>query len=146
MSLAHKYGADYIPVLIVGSNPSNASHDNSAFAVGTKSRATIDSWFDNDNDYLMKYVNIVDYKTAGNKPLTRAEIKNNLPDIKNNFQYWVANYNIIAVGKTAQDALDMAEIEHFKMWHPSGLCRKWNDKEASKAKIQEMLEWIKKKN
>lgn len=146
LRVADKLGADFIGVVVVGSNPSTASYDNSAFAKGTKSRATIDSWFNDGGDYFIKYRNIVNYKKIDNKPLTKAEIKNNLPEIKQHFQFECANYKIVALGKTAQEALDMAGIKHFKMWHPSGLCRKWNDKEAGEAKIQEMLEWIKKKN
>lgn len=146
ISFAGEYGADYIDVIVVGSNPSTASFDNSAFAKGTKSRATIDSWFQDGNNYRIKYTNVVDYKKVNNKALSKSEIIRNLPKIKQRFIAQAKGCKIIALGNTAQEALDLAEVEHYKMWHPSGLCRKWNDKEAGKAKIQDMLEWIKKKN
>jgi hypothetical protein len=146
LDFAEKYGADYIDVIVVGSNPSTASFDNSAFAKGTKSRTTIDSWFEDGNNYRIQYTNVVDYKKVNNKALSKSEIIRNLPKIKQRFAARAKGFKIVALGNTAQEALDLAGVEHYKMWHPSGLCRKWNDKEAGEAKIKEMLEWIQKKN
>jgi hypothetical protein len=38
--------------------------------------------------------------------------------------------------------LKLLNIDHFEIPHPSGLCRFWNDKTVSEAKIKEMLEWV----
>lgn len=142
IDFATKYGA--IDVCIAGSNPSQASVDNTPFHKGTKSRRTIDSWLEHDDGaYCLTFENIVDYKTKDNKPLKKSEIVANLPRIKDRFSTLSMDYKIVAVGKTAQEALELAGVEHFKMWHPSGLNHLWNDKEAGEAKIKEMLMWLK---
>ena len=132
----------HIDIHIIGSNPSEASPDNTPFHKGTRSRKTIDSWFSNvDYDYKLKFANIVNYKKPGNKPLTTTEIKNNIDIIQKRFRNKNAFY--VAVGKDAQRALDAAGIRHFKMPHPSGLNHFWNDKVAAEARIKEMHVWLK---
>ena len=85
IDFATKHGA--VDVCIVGSNPSQASVDNTPFHKGTKSRKTIDSWFEKDDGtYYLTFENIVDYKTVDNKPLKKSEIKENLPKIKDRFK------------------------------------------------------------
>lgn len=143
-TFSYKYGLRYIRICIVGSNPSTASPDNTPFHKGTKSRKTIDSWFENaDFNYMLQFKNIVNYKKVDNKPITKSEINNNLTSIKSRFTVLSDVGLIIAVGKDAQLALDKADIYHFKMPHPSGLNRFWNDKTAAETKIKNMLEWIK---
>ena len=125
-------------VLLVGSNPSERSLDNSAFHVETKSRQTIDTWFSGKSVNL-KFENVSSSVTNRNRSLNVSEIRACLPNLKQRLE----GYNIIvAVGKTAVKALQMLEIEHFEMWHPSGLCRKWNDKQASAEKITALHRYI----
>jgi len=139
-----KYSKDYISIMFVGSNPSTASPDNSPFHKGTKSRQTIDGWFKGaDFNYHCAFANIINYKKQDNKKLTKSEINKNLPKISKRFKNLGRNKLLIAVGNDAQMTLQAAGVEHFKMPHPSGLNRFWNDKEAGEAKIQEMLEWLK---
>lgn len=141
-----KHGLKHVDICIVGSNPSVSSPDNKPFTKGTRSRKTIDSWFDNycDFDYHIRFENIVHYKKTDNKRLTKAEINKHLPSISRRFSNREEDGQlIVAVGNDAQWALDEADITHFKMPHPSGLNHFWNDKEAGEAKIKEMMEWLK---
>lgn len=128
-------------VIVVGSNPSTGSPNNNPFDISTRSRRFIDEMFAGSIIQL-SYANLVDYKTPNNKPLSKSEIKLNLENIKLKFKV-EPEIKIIAFGKAASYGLALAGIEHFAMPHPSGLCRFWNDKTASAAKIQEMFTWIK---
>ena len=132
-------------VCIVGSNPSQASVDNTPFHEGTKSRKTIDSWFEPDEEvFYLKFMNVVNYKKVDNKALTTKEIKDAVPEIRNRFSELAAGkFKLVTVGKAAHTALTLADVNHFEMPHPSGLCRFWNDPIAAEAKIKEMLEWVK---
>ena len=139
-----RYGFNHVPIAIIGSNPSQSSPDNTPFHKSTKSRQTIDSWFNNvDFDYRMDFYNIVGYKTHNNSKLSQRDISQHLPKIKDRFTSIARTRFLVAVGSDAQRALDAAGVEHFKMPHPSGLNRFWNNKEAGEAKIQEMIEWLK---
>lgn len=128
-------------VVLVGSNPSNKSPDCSAFHPDTKSRKFVDQWF--DESWSVAYENLVDFKTENNKQLSKTQIKENLWDIQSKMdRYTVAGYRIVACGKIAAMGLNMAEVKHFEMPHPSGLCRFWNDKEAGDTKVKEMKKWV----
>jgi hypothetical protein len=127
-------------IVLVGSNPSIQSPDLSAFHPSTKSRKFIDNIF-KDTNFNIVYLNLVDIKLPDNKPLSQSIIKSELENIKLKFQSF-SDTKIIAFGKVASGGLTTAGIEHFAMPHPSGLCRLWNDKEASRNKVLEMFEWI----
>ena len=144
-SFVDKYGIDVDHrVVVVGSNPSQASKSLEAFEKGTRSRAAIDSWFQGDDKYFVLFSNIANHKKKGNKPLTKTEIELNLPVNVEYYKFLLAEgFRVVAVGNTAHEALDIVGIPHFKMWHPSGLCRLWNDEKAGKAMIEEMIRWIK---
>lgn len=129
-------------VVLVGSNPSQKSPDNTPFHPSTKSRQFVDKWFEDIPKITVMYRNLVDEKTKNNKQLRKSDI--DIEDINYKFETFIKqNSKIIACGKVAAMGLTMAGIEHFEMPHPSGLCRFWNDKEAGEAKVKEMLEWIK---
>lgn len=146
ISFTKSYAASHL-VVIVGSNPSTASEGLTPFHESTKSRKTIDSWFkDEDEVYFLAYRNITNVKTNNNKSLTNAQIIEELPDIQATYNsFYNSSFKIIACGETAHKALSMVDIEHFTIPHPSGCCRFWNDKNASKVKINEMLKYIKQK-
>jgi len=127
-------------IVLVGSNPSVQSPDLSAFHPDTKSRKFIDNLFKGTN-LNITYLNLVDIKIDGNKPLSKSIIKSELENIKLKFQPY-SSFKIISFGKTASDGLSLAGIPHFAMPHPSGLCRFWNDREASITKINEMFKWL----
>jgi len=61
-------------VLLIGSNPSCASTDNSPFLASTRSRMLLDEWF-KDLDVDVHFCNVSYQKKEGNKPLTAQEIK-----------------------------------------------------------------------
>lgn len=110
-------------VLVLGSNPSTSSPDNSAFHSDTKSRRTLDIWFSNifANFY---YENLYPFKTPNNKQLTISQISYR--------KYYIlekaheADY-VIAVGSIVSKFLKREGVKHFSLFHPSGLNRKLND-------------------
>lgn len=130
-------------IVLVGSNPSQKSPNNSAFHPSTKSRQFVDGWFKGECGIDVDYMNLIDKKTKKNKQLSKSEIKAELDKIKSRFNSVLSvGFKIVACGKVAAMGLTMADIPHFEMPHPSGLCRFWNDKEAGEQKVKEMLEWI----
>lgn len=127
-------------IVLVGSNPSIKSPDLSAFHSSTKSRKFVDNIF-KDTNLNIVYLNLIDIKLPDNKPISKSLISSELENIKLKFQSY-SDHKIIAFGKTASDGLTLAGIRHFAMPHPSGLCRFWNDREASRNRISEMFKWI----
>lgn len=140
--------AETIEIFIVGSNPSNKSPGLHAFDKSTKSRKTIDKWFEDycDFKYHLSFSNVFNRKTQNNVQPTKKHIDDYIYTKRALFKGLSKDKCIVAVGKTAQYALDQMGVEHFKMPHPSGLNRFWNDPEASEAKIKEMMEYIKQAN
>ena len=125
-------------ILIVGSNPSNASPDCSGFHITTKSRVVVERWL-KDIECQIEYTNVATYKTKNNKPLTVKQIKENLPRL----QEEIDGYDkIVALGNTASKALTLLLADFMAMPHPSGCCRFWNDKEAGEQKIEELKTYI----
>lgn len=143
-NFSNKYGAQIDQeILIVGSNPSQASKTNKPFEKETKSRQTIEKWFENiEENYLINFMNLSNNKTEANRPLSKTEIQFNSIESRIRGAH-IQGTKIIGLGTTVHGFLDAIYVDHFKMWHPSGLCRLWNNKEAGEAKIKEMLEWIK---
>lgn len=129
----------YMSVTLVGSNPSGKSPDCSAFHKSTKSRQFVDKWFEGKKVHTT-YMNLIDVKTKNNKQLKKSQILVELETIRNKFHMCE---KIVACGKIAAMGLTMANVPHFEMPHPSGLCHFWNDKEASKQKVEEMIRWLK---
>jgi hypothetical protein len=127
-------------IVLVGSNPGSQSPDLSAFHPSTKSRQFIDNIF-RHVDYEIIYLNLIDIKMPNNKPLTKSMIQSELENIKSKFKSY-DNYKVISFGTVASYGLELADIEHFAMPHPSGLCRFWNDRDASIIMINRMFEWI----
>lgn len=125
-----------LKVLIVGSNPSQASPDNSAFHPSTKSRKTIDKWFAGIPADL-HFINVSNEKTENNKPLNSHQIN----PIRTQLESF-KNYKIIAVGKTAENVLKHAQIDHFAMPHPSGRNRKLNDRDYIRNKLAELNKYV----
>lgn len=111
-------------VIFVGSNPSQARKLDGAFTPDTRSGAVLREWIRAANVGRWITMNIVDYITKDNKPLNKTEILSSIPHIK----LALGNYTkIVAVGKTAHEALNIAGIQHLEIPHPSGLNRKLND-------------------
>ena len=130
-----------INVIVVGSNPSQSSPDCSNFHIKTRSRIILERWFDGLGCQI-SYTNVSHHKTENNRPLTTKEIKNNLLRLEHELK----NFDkIVALGDTASKALSYINLPHFKMWHPSGRCRHWNDKEKANKKINDLKEYVKEK-
>jgi uracil-DNA glycosylase len=114
-------------IVFVGSNPSEASPTCVPFLCGTKSRTTLTSWIVRagictDSRKLL-FCNIADYFTPNNRALSKSEIISSIPRIKSALSKYT---HIVALGKTAHKALELAGIPHLELSHPSGLNRKLN--------------------
>lgn len=119
-------------LVLVGSNPSRASEGQQAFCKSTKSRRTIDSWFDGMAIELI-FENVVDYTTENNRPLKVSEIRQAIPRLKS---LLADEKKVLALGSAAAKALDMAGIPHLKVPHPSGLNRFWNDPKSAQTMVE----------
>lgn len=127
-------------VIVVGSNPSVKSPDNSPLHPSTRSRMIVDQWF-RDIPCQIIPLNICNEKTTGNDSLTRKQIRMNLPD----FSIRLESLNgdkIVALGKTAEWGLSQLGVEHLAMPHPSGLNRQLNDPEFVAQKIEELRKFV----
>lgn len=126
-------------ILFVGMNPSVASPDSSPFHEATKSFKTLKKYLPREVLHSARFVNLSNEKIQQNKPLKRKQARERALQMRQ----LITQYNkVIAFGNVVSDALSYAEIPHFHMWHPSGLCRTWNDKVATARKIEELLEYI----
>lgn len=130
----------HLRILLVGSNPSNQSDDNTAFHESTKSRKFLDKLFEGKH-YSITYINVLDIKTENNKPLSTRDIKENLQSIRDRFADH-KEYKVVSFGRFASKALSMIGVVHYSMPHPSGRCRVWNDGALSEKLRSEMFEWI----
>lgn len=125
-------------ILFVGSNPSNASTCDLAFHGSTKSSKLLTEWCTHlPKDKMRIYINVLNKKTEGNRPLKKSEIKANLEQLTDRLN-GINPTHIIALGKTASDALTLLHRNHFAMPHPSGRNRKLNDKEYIEQKLKEL--------
>ncbi len=127
-------------VILVGSNPSIKSPDNSPFHAETRSRIILDEWF-RDIPCQVSFINICQEKTSGNKSLTHKSIRNNLPDFQKRLESLEGD-KIVALGKTAEYGCSALGITFLAMPHPSGMNRQLNDKEFVARKIEELRKFI----
>jgi uracil-DNA glycosylase len=98
----------------------------------------MDQWFQG-LDLIIDFDNVSHYPTPGNRPLRISEIREAVPGLKQR----ITRYNkVIAVGKTAAKALEIAGIEHFAAPHPSGLNRFWNDAKQAAAMIESIRDYV----
>ena len=128
--------------MLVGSNPSRRSPDNSVFHASTRSRMTVDAWF-RDIECQISFTNVSREKTENNRPLTVREIRSNLPRLKEELKGYD---KIVALGNTAQKALTLLCFDFFAMPHPSGLNRLLNDPIYIKNKIKALHRYIENNN
>lgn len=125
-------------ILFVGSNPSNAAKNLVPFTLDTISGRVLFSWIEAAGIVEYTQINLVNATTPDNRPLTKSEIIEAIPNI----QRGVAPFTkVVALGKTAVRALTMAEISHLELPHPSGLNRKLNDPEFVKQTIERLREY-----
>lgn len=67
-------------IMVVGSNPSNRSPDNSAFSVHTQSGKIIREWFSDIEGVY--FFNVLDEPTPNNRHLKISEIRAALPNLR----------------------------------------------------------------
>ena len=127
-------------VLFVGSNPSHKSADpGAAFHVSTKSGATLAVWCRNLNNEII-FTNVFHSPTKSNRPLSDGEVQEGLQQLRETIQS-NSGCKVVALGKTASDALNRLGERHLAMPHPSGLNRQLNDREFVERKIKELEEF-----
>lgn len=111
-------------IVFVGSNPSVASGSNRPFDDDTKSYKTLWSWINASGIVdVVHYYNVSNQTTENNRPLNAQEIRDCVPELQKSLQGFT---KIVALGKTAHRALEMAGIDHLAIDHPSGMNRKLN--------------------
>ena len=133
-----------IVVLFVGSNPSNASVMDVASHGSTKSSKILTEWLRSiPADRLPIYINVMNKKTVGNRPLKQSEIKANLELLSQRLETIKPEY-VVALGKSASTALTLLGKPHYEMPHPSGRNRKLNDKKFVEGKIKGLTEFVSK--
>lgn len=116
-----------VNVLFLGSNPSEKSSTTKPFWYDTKSLTILSKWLENlDEMQNTYYMNVANYATPGNRPLKTSEIKTELDRLRSEIGD-LGNIKIVALGKTAEKALQLLGLSHYAMPHPSGLNRKLND-------------------
>ena len=129
-------------VLFIGSNPGVGSPDLTAFHPSCMSRKKLDSWIAS-LDIHACYVNVVDQKTPGNRPLKVDEIRSALPSLVEKLAQY-GDFKIVAVGNAATKALMILGIKDFHpLPHPSGRCRKWNDPDFAAQTRNALISFIK---
>lgn len=126
-------------ILFVGSNPSHSSISNTAFHEETPSSKILTGWANNLTGMKMA-INVQNEKTEDNRPLTKSEIKANLPRLAEDIRIINAT-KVVALGKTAAAALSAIGISFYEMPHPSGCNRLLNDKEFVAGKIKGLIEY-----
>jgi hypothetical protein len=129
-------------VLFVGSNPGSKSPDGSAFHPQSRSRRTLDLWVKGaDADYA--YVNVCDFKTPDNRPLKLKEIRDSVASLTIKIQNY-PNAKVVAVGKTARVALELAGIKGYHhIPHPSGRTRQLNNPDFVSHTVTALISFIK---
>lgn len=128
-------------ILLLGSNPSGSSANNTAFDVSTNSGRTLSTWMAMTGCHPCSCHNVSNTPTPNNRPLTVGEIKANLARLNNDINM-VSPDKIVAVGKTAAKALTLLRLEFFELPHPSGLNRQLNDPKFIEEKIKKLAEFI----
>jgi uracil-DNA glycosylase len=127
-------------VILIGSNPSEKSPDNSPFHPSTRSRMTVDAWF-SDLDIDIRFENVCQETRPGNRRIRVSEIKENLKSLRDRIDSY-GECKVVALGRTAEKALTMLSIKHMLVPHPSGANRFWNDKAASRDMIARLRAYV----
>jgi hypothetical protein len=131
-------------ILFIGSNPSIRAIDTTPFHQSTKSGRVLSSWI----DFLqpiddIKFLNISDKPTENNRPLTQSEMMTYIQNMRSILvDYYIKGYKIIALGRTAANALQVLQISHFQATHPSPRNRKLNDSTFIQTMLRAMKAYI----
>lgn len=134
-------------ILFVASNPSHLNEDPRIPFKGSRSEKNFNEWVNRLAPNGYKAVNVIDTVTEGNRALKKSEIESSILELCEKIKV-NKNKKIIALGKTAQIAIEMArpimgEIDYFALPHPSPRNRFLNNREQVEAVLEECERWIK---
>lgn len=127
-------------VLFIGSNPATAATSTYPFDISSKSGKTIREWIIRAGiTGNATFYNVANRRTPNNRPLKKSEIEAALPMLQRAVE-WEKSFQrkdiyLVAVGKTAQQALTLLRLPFYAMPHPSGLNRQLNDPQFVEEKI-----------
>lgn len=128
-----------VTILFVGSNPSNASTVDVAFHGSTRSSKLLTEWT-KDISGMKVHINVMNQKTSNNRPLKKSEVDASLQRLAQDVEGLKPD-KIIALGKTAANALTLLHLAFYEMPHPSGRNRKLNDQKYVQEKVKGMLQY-----
>src|SRR5574343_1226202 len=117
-------------ILFVGSNPSVKSKETTPFYFDSRSYSVLNSWISRiteNQSHSIFIQNISNDPTDNNRPLKMKEIRLLMPLLQFNIES-IKPDKIIALGNTAEKALTLLQLPHYKLPHPSPKNRKLNDK------------------
>lgn len=133
-------------VLFIGSNPSQVSPNNKAFDPSTRSGKILSEWISHmHGSSSIEFINVSDTPTPGNKSLSKSDIKASLPSLQDKITTHKPD-KIIALGKTASNALTLLRLQYLEMPHPSGCNFKLNDPNYVVEKIKGLVEYTRPSN
>ena len=140
-----------IKVLVFGVSPSRQSPDDSAFHPSTKSRQTLNKWFDladigrDCKDIDMRFWNLTDTKGDNAPKYNRVEHRISMLECKYDHNITL----IIAVGRIVGEYLKKYKKENpncginwIEINHPSGLNRKLNNAEEVNKTVDSIRKFI----
>lgn len=133
----------YQYILFVGDKPSEKMKSGALPFQGAHCEKRLNEWINyivslRLNDWLNYIVSL---------PIAGVDIVNqwgNFETQEELYQFCRKYLKVIALGNNASKALTKAGVEHFKMYHPSGLNRKLNNKKDVQKKLKECYEYIRK--
>lgn len=125
-------------VLFVGQNPSKENLDLNVPFVGTKSHKVLNRWAFIIGAHSYNMIN------CSNEIYFKPNKKNihSTAEYFTVLKFYLKYDKIIALGNIAAKVLTKANIEHFKLPHPSGLNRKLNDKKWLRKQLKEAKKYV----
>jgi uracil-DNA glycosylase len=131
---------DMNKVLFVGSNPSAAAASNEPFDLSTRSGKVLKSWIEKVGITSYAQLNVAQYPTENNRPLSKKEIEEAVPQLRKEIMpFYEAGYKIVALGRTAGEAVSKCyRFIHIELPHPSGLNRKLNDPQYVEEELERL--------
>ncbi len=134
-------------VIFVGSNPSEASPDLSAFHPKTQSGKRLQEWIEQADISEAVSLNVCWEKTSNNRALTIEEQEDLAYNLENRIRnHMEAGSKVIALGKTAARTLSSTGLEFLEMPHPSRRNRKLNNPVYTNEQIKKLKKYIKNEN
>lgn len=129
-------------VVVVGSNPSGRSPDQTPFHPSTRSGKIVREWLSAVPG--CEFVNVSDEPTPENRALKTSEIKANLDSLE---QKLAGADGVVTVGRIAERAVELLDERvkcdvFLELPHPSGRCRWWNNPEAHNQRCEAIFSFI----